>query len=332
MSTLSEQYIIESIYRNAKRVHYNKTTNVYNFECTSCLEGTSRGKRRRMYYIPKTDTFFCHNCGYSAKSINWLINITGKTYKEIICESGEYNSPIIEQLQKEEVKKPTTGTLPDDSINLFDDQQLKYHKDNKVIQDALRFIEMRRLNVAINRPKALFISLKDYVHKNRLCIPFYDSDNQIIFYQTRAIYKKDEIDRPKYLSKIGADKSIFGLKNIDASIDNLFITEGPLDATFISNGLAVGGIKITSKQEEQLDKYKLLNKIWILDNQLDNKDVKEKMHQLIEKNESIFIWPSEYKEFKDINEICINYKLNQISPGFFIKNTFRGINALLKIK
>lgn len=332
MSKLSEQYIIESIYRYAKRVHYNRFTNVYNFECTICLEGTSKGKKRRMYYIPKNETFFCHNCGYSSNAINWLIKASGKSFGELMREANEYNSPVIERIEKEEIKKPTVGTLPEDSINLFDEQQLKYHKNNKVVFDALRFIELRRLNVAINRPRALFISLKDYVHKNRLCIPFYDSDNQIIFYQTRAIYKKDEIDKPKYLSKMGADKSIFGLKNIDGAIDNLFITEGPIDSFFITNGIAMGGIHITSRHEEQLEKYKLLNKIWILDNQMDNNDVKKKMKQLIESGEKMFIWPEKYKEFKDINEMCVHYKLNHISPKFFIDNAFQGVQALLKIK
>jgi hypothetical protein len=41
-----------------------------------------------------------------------------------------------------------------------------------------------------------------------LVLPFYDSEGDIIFYQTRTILKKDNYNKPKYLSKVGSEKSL----------------------------------------------------------------------------------------------------------------------------
>ena len=94
----------------------------------------------------------------------------------------------------------------------------------------------------------------------------------------------------------------------------------------------MAGISLSDKQEEELKSYIFHKKIWILDNQLDNSNVKEKLNELIERGETIFIWPDKFKDFKDLNEICQKYKLNQISPKFFIENSYSGVEALLKIK
>lgn len=328
---LSKDYIIQCIYKYAHKPKRKKYTNVYTMSCTFCREGNSWGKKQRLYYMVDDNYFFCHNCQKSIQPLNWISDVSGLKISEILKEASEFEyNPI--QEEKPDVKKSQVGTLPDDSINLFDAQQLSYYKNNRVVQDALEFIKRRKIDIAINKPRAIFISLKDFVHKNRLCIPFYDKDNQIVFYQTRAIYKNDEINRPKYLSKIGAEKTIFGVRNIDVSLDTLFITEGPIDSMFIRNGLAIGGISLTETQEIQLSKYKLLNRIWILDNQLDNKEVKNKMNELIERGETVFIWPDKYSKFKDINDVCVENNLSEISPQFFINNSFEGMNALLKIR
>ena len=61
---------------------------------------------------------------------------------------------------------------------------------------------------------------------------------------------------------------IFNLNQIDNELDKLFIFEGPIDACFVKNGIAVAGIQegdatYTSKQQEQLQKYNLFDKIWV---------------------------------------------------------------------
>jgi len=325
---LPREYIIQKFYEFAGSPTFKKYTNTYNACCPACREGKSWGKKKRLYYMVDDDYMFCQNCQRNWNPINWVMEMSGMEFVEVMRDSEEYDSTEIVEAKKEPViSKPSSGTLPDDSINLFDEQQVSYYKGNKVVDDALNLIKKRRLDTAINHPRGLFVSLKDFVHKNRLIIPFYDAENQIQFYQTRSMYGED----PKYLSKPGADKTVFGIRNIDPELDYLFIFEGPIDSMFVKNGVAMGSISLSDAQEDELEKYRLLERIWVLDNQLNNEDVKKKVTQLIERGEKVFFWPKKYKDFKDLNEICVKCKLDKVKPEFFINNAFSGMEALIKL-
>lgn len=330
---LPEQYIVQKIYQTCKNVSYNKFNNVYNMSCPICNEGKSKGRKKRLYYFPKDKYFFCHNCQKSWNPVNWIIDACKMSFNEIAEEVKNFDSSVWVRKDKktEQVKNVIVSTLPEDSINLFDKTQVDYFLSEKVVKDAMDIVVQRRLNKAINKPDALYISLKDYVHKNRICIPFYDTNNKIVFYQSRSIYKEDESYKPKYLGKFNSEKTLFGINNIDEEFDYIFIFEGPIDSFFVKNGVAIGGIKITEKQQEQIDKFKFHKKIWVLDNDLDNPDVMARAKYLAETGESMFLWPDKFKKFKDVNEVCQKCNLDQISPDFFIKNTYSGMDLLRKL-
>ena len=167
-------------------------------------------------------------------------------------------------------------SLPYNSIDLSNSLQLDYYKSNPIIDKVQRYIKNRRLSEAINKPKSFYVSLKDKTHKNRLIIPFYDINDKIIFYQSRAIGANMDnfMEDIKYLSKKNSLKSVFNINKIDDNLKEIFIFEGPIDACFIKNGVAVGGItpsrekSLTEIQEEQLDFYADSHEfIWVLDSQ-----------------------------------------------------------------
>lgn len=324
-------YILQSIYQNCKRV-VRKNSNIYNFECAVCREGRSSGKKRRGYFFVKEGYFQCQNCQRSWSSVDWIMNTSHLTFRELIKEASEYDNTFNEIINKNETPavKPPTPSLPHDSINMSDPVQLKYHKDKPEVQMCLEYINARRLNTAINKPNTFYLSLTDYIHKNRLCIPFYDENGKIIYYQTRALYPKDE-EIAKYLSKKDADKSLYGINGIDPSLEHLFIFEGPIDSMFCKNGVAACGLCLTAKQEAQLNQYRFLTKIWVLDNQLDNPDVYDKYSELIDKEENVFFWPQEFANYKDLNAVCVAIGKNSIPHKFILNNTFKGMKAQLKL-
>lgn len=328
---LPVDYIIQKFYQFAGYPKHNRHSHHYNASCPICREGGLYGKRKRLYYFPSENYLYCHKCGKSWSPTQWIIDVSGLSYKEIIKEieqgNFEFTIPVEETKSKKE-----SGVLPHDSINLSDKQQLEYYKHNKIVQDCLQFITDRRINVAINKPKTFYISLTDYIHKNRLCIPFFDYDGKIIFYQTRALYPKDEEKYPKYLSKLNGDKAVFGVNNIDINYDYLFIFEGPIDSMFVKNGIAVGGINLTNIQEKQLKRFKFFKKIWVPDCQHIDQAGLENTKFLLEQGENVFIWPKKYKNFKDINDICKKHELNSISPSFFIKNSHNTLAGLILLK
>ena len=129
---------------------------------------------------------------------------------------------------------------------------------------------------------------------------------------------------------------IFNIDNIDINLDKIFIFEGPIDACFCKNGVAVAGIQESSKSslneklKHQLAKYNFFDKVWALDSQWQDRAAKLKTEKLIEQDEKVFIWPEKYgKKFKDFNDMALALDINEIPYKFILDNTYTGLKAKL---
>lgn len=238
MFKVPEDYVVVKFFSFVGKPAKNRHNNTYQGSCPMCREGNSWLRKRRFYYIPEKNLVFCHNCGYSKSALKWIMDITGLSYNQIKDELSDVSIDLLEE--KEEPKK-FTHTLPKDCINLFDQNQISFYKNNIIVNKALSFLKDRMLINAINRP-VFYISLNDKVHKNRLIIPFIDDNGKILYYQSRTILDTD-INRPRYISKINSEKTIFNFDKIDLNYDKVFIFEGPLNSCFVKNGIAIGGIQ-----------------------------------------------------------------------------------------
>lgn len=332
---LTEDYIVSKFYQFAGYPRYNRLSKSYNGGCPTCREGASWGKKRRLYYVTRKNLIFCHNCGLSVRPAKWIEKVSGLTYGEVLKENSEFHNTIeIEDTPKNN-KIIESPELPLDSINLFDPAQSNFYKNDTTVVRALEVIKERRLDTAINKPKTLWVSLNDTLHKNRLVIPFYDVHGKIVHYQTRTIKEGKNNKLPKYLSKLNSEKSLFGIDKVDENLPYIFVTEGPIDAFFLKNGVAVAGINesrgnfFTDKQKEQLKAFPLHEIIWVLDNQYVDAASKKKTAVLAKAGYKTFLWPEKFKKFKDLNEMAIKLKVDKVSTKFILENTVSGIKANL---
>tara|TARA_R110000764_G_scaffold144681_1_gene232457 strand:- start:2642 stop:3577 length:936 start_codon:yes stop_codon:yes gene_type:complete len=295
-------------------------------------------KKKRCYYLPDTGIIYCHNCGSSLKAINWIKEVSGASTGQIITEIRDYDVTV--DISKTEEVLPTieVETLPKDSINLSDDLQCDYYSDNNIFTAANHLVKSRRLNTAVNRPDNLYLSLTDVVHKNRLVIPFVNEKQEVEFYQTRTILNKDNKLKPKYLGKVGSEKTLFNINKVSSDHDKVYIFEGPLNAFFTKNSVAVAGItekgrSFTPRQEEQLNTtLKWYDKVWILDSQWVDRASLIKSEVLLKQGETVFIWPETIgKRYKDFNDIAIAAKKDEISWEWIEKNTYQGLAGIVKM-
>lgn len=335
MISLPQEYIVAKFYEYGRSPVYNRFNNVYQCSCPICMESI---KKKRCYYIPKNDNVYCHNCGWSGKPIRWIREVSGCSNQDIINEVKDYDVTI--DIGKDEEVKPTiqVTTLPEDSINLSDELQLNFYSSNNVITACRHIIKSRRLDTAVNRPDNLYVSLTDKVHKNRIVIPFVNERDEIEFYQTRTVLDKDKKDRPKYLGKVGSEKTLFNIDKVSSDHDKVYIFEGPIDAFFVRNSIAVAGItergrSFTQRQQEQLDgTLKWYDKVWILDSQWGDRASMIKSEALLNQGETVFIWPETLgKRFKDFNDLAIAANKDEISWEFIQKNTFEGLEGIVKM-
>ena len=318
MKQLPSNYVLEKFYTYAGDPTYNKYNKIYTGSCPICREGKSWLKKKRLYFYPDSNSFYCFNCTQSWNSYAWIQENSGTTKEEIYAEafSGNFSRDLTQEISKNKLVQREMSILPYDSINLNDIQQKCFYGTNQYFQRALEYIEKRKLNIAVNKNPAYYISLKDKFHKNRLCIPYYDFDKKIVFYQTRAL----DDTQPRSLGKSGADKTVFGIERVEPSIDSIFLFEGALDAIMVHNGGAVAGRTRTETQEKQLAQFYFHNKIWVLDNPKMDETAKNNIVKLLERKEKVFKWPD--KPYKDFNDWAIAENLNEISYNFILGNLY----------
>jgi len=349
MINVPEQYSISKFYELAYRVKHHKYNDTYQAECPICREGKSSGIKRRCYYIPKKDLVFCHNCGWSSKPLKWIARITGDPIDVIINDikksDYDYGIPTDVTTLNEKKIQSNIPDVPTDVIDLFDFERSQLRDDGEslltkeeglIIEKCLNFIKTRRLNTSCNRPNRLYISFQDITHKNRLIIPFHDVGGKIVFYQSRKILESDS--KPRYISKVDSEKTVFGIEKVNTDSDYVFVFEGPLNSFFMKNGIAVGGIQdsyqtFTKTQQEQIDKHlRFYKQIFVLDSQWKDKTSLSKSQKLIDSGETVFIWPENLgRYFKDFNDIAIKGNLDCISQDFVIKNSFSGLVGKIKL-
>lgn len=327
---ISDDYFIGKLYETASRIKHNSRRDEYNCECPFCNESSQRGRARRFYYYGESKTYHCFNCGAHGNQFKYLQDVCNISWKDIKKNESATNINFSNLVKREEPKdNPLNYDLPDDAINLCDVTQLRYHKRKTIVKIAITYLQNRRLYSAKYRPKTFWLSLNDFVQKDRLIIPFYDENGKIPFYQSRKLL--EEGNPAKYISKYGADKTLFNLNKIDNSFDKIFLLEGPIDACFLKNAVGITGIAMTEQQKEQLQPYFLHDKIWVLDNQWCDEASRKKTRELVELGERVFIWPEELKKYKDINDYCIEHELDEFDHKKILDNIYQGFSARIAL-
>jgi hypothetical protein len=313
-----------------------KVSTGYRASCPICMEGKSWGEKKRLYYFPEKHLFFCHNgCG-AMSDYNWVKSVTGKTFhtiKEDIKLNYDMSDFMYDRVPIEsELPRTEPPTLPKDSINLMDSAQLTFYKDNYWVRTAAMFLKNRGILNAEFKPKSFYLSLTDFVHKNRLVIPFYDFGGNINFYQSRALSSK-QLEIAKFLSKVDAPKSVFNLDRIDYDLNYIFIMEGAIDAMFLKNGVAISGVEFTDHQSELIQTHcPFLKKVWVFDNPKVDATGREKMIKMaMGSNDLFFTWGGEFEKYKDLNEYCVQEKVWTVNPDSILKYSLNGSKSILKI-
>ena len=118
----------------------------------------------------------------------------------------------------------------------------------------------------------------------------------------------------------------------------MYIFEGPIDAFFVRNSVAVAGItergkSFTKRQEEQMNTtLKWYDKVWILDSQWGDRASMIKSEALLKQGETVFIWPETLgKKYKDFNDLARAANKDEISWDWIQKNTFEGLEGIVKM-
>ena len=252
-----------------------KNDGLYNFRCPYCGDSQKSQTKARGFIFRKENSMIykCHNCGVGASFKNFLKHVDSKIHNEY----------ILERYKKKEVE-PDISQFKQTRILLGDSPLKSLIKISTLehTHPVKKFVDDRQIPSRTHHQ--LFFAPKFYEWVNslvpnkfpnldgdhpRLVIPFFDEDNKMFAFQGRAFGKEN----PKYITIILDSKKdkVYGLNNVDWN-KKVYVVEGPIDSLFLPNCIAVAGADLNMS---------LKNAVYIFDNEPRNKQIVDKMQQLI---------------------------------------------------
>lgn len=307
-----------------------KKQDLYNFRCPLCGDSQKNKTKCRGYvYRKKNDYFYmCHNCGASTSFYNFLEKVDPELVKEYALErykdgqtgTHNYKKPTFDEFKT----KPTFKT----KINLQSIEELpdehfaKVYCQNRKIPESC----LSRLYFAPDFKKfveGLKVD-KQKLHDDdqRLVIPFYDKNGNLVALQGRALGES----KLRYITvKIDSnERKFFGLDNLNEE-DRIYVVEGPIDSLFLKNAVATADSNLQSITDV-FDKTKVT---LVFDNEPRNKEIVKLMEKAIENHFSIVIWPPMIEK-KDINEMVLDGFTEEEIQDIIHKNTFVNLRAKME--
>ena len=297
-----------------------KSNNLYNFRCPYCGDSQKKqSKARGFVYSMKNEYFFkCHNCSKGTTLGKLIEHIDPQLYREYVIakyKGGKVKEP-------EFTFKPVV--FPDRNLSgltRFD----KLEKDHP----AHQFTKTRQLTEFLDRiyfcpkfyawvnsliPNKFQQGLVNSVDHPRVVLPFFDVNNNMFAFQGRAFGKED----PRYITiKLDENKRrIYGLDRLDVN-KKVYVVEGPIDSLFLPNAIAAAGADLN---------INLPNAVYILDNEPRNKQIVDKIQQLILNNKKVCIFPKSLKH-KDINDMVMAGMSVAEIQNIIDSNTFSKLSA-----
>ena len=315
MNLVDSKYIglVSSRLQKFKRVK----PDLYNFRCPICGDSQKNKSKTRGYlYAVKADmNFRCHNCGASMTLSNFIKKIDPALHKQYIFERFKDG-------------KTGRGTVVEEPKFNFEAPQFKPKLDiPKASKNpiAKRYLEKRKLN-----PDKFYYTDKfkawSNTHKKTFDDLTYDEPRIIIplFYQNTLVGFQGRSLGPskvKYITVMINDDApkIYGLDTIRKS-SPVFVTEGPIDSTFLRNSIAMCGA------DGDVGKWGVSTPVWVYDNEPRSKEITARIASTIAKGDSVVIWPNQIKE-KDINDMVLaGHDVQTIVES----NIYKGLEATLK--
>ena len=316
MDLIDSKYIglVSSRFQKFKRVK----ADLYNFRCPLCGDSQKNKSKTRGYlYAVKTNTNFkCHNCGASMSFNNFLKKIDPTLHRQYTLEKfkeGYTGKNFVVEEPKFEFSKPTFSKkldLPKASSNQLAKEYLEKRKLNPE-----KFYFADKFQEWVNSQKPTFNKIvRD---ESRIIIPMYDTQNNLIGFQGRALGSSPN----KYITVMLSDDApkIYGLDQIDFT-KPIYIVEGPFDSTFIQNSVAMCGSDVDIRP------FGWSDYIWVFDNEPRNREIVNRISKTIDRGNQVVIWPTNIVQ-KDINDMVLA-GLNVMDV--LKSNTHSGLEAKVK--
>ena len=323
MSFIDQQYI--NLVSPRLSLFKKKKADLFNFRCPYCGDSQKRKNKARGYIFKiKNDYVYkCHNCGVGRTFANFLKDQDTLLHDQYVMEKfkdGKTGKGTTVPNPKFNFKTPVfkkNGINLDKVSELNTSHPARIYLQDRQIKNLDLFYYCPKFKAWTNEQKKTFDSLRG--DDSRIIIPFRDRDGTMFGYQGRSLAKTATL---RYITVMLDDDKpkIFGLDRIDDT-KPIYITEGPFDATFIRNSVAMAGSDVDIRT------FGWSNYIWVYDNEPRNKQIVDRIAKSIDGGGKVVIWPKNIQQ-KDINDMFLGgHDVQSVVES----NSYSGLEATLKL-
>ena len=299
---------------------------LWTFRCPYCGDSKKHKNKTRGYvFQAKGDHVYkCHNCGISRSFANFLKEQNEDLYNEYLLErykEGIGGRNVAQPDLTQFVSKPVFKPKPIDLDKVSDlnslHQARAYLLGRGIPEDKLHlFYYCPNFKKWTNKQKEVFADTKN--DDDRIIIPLIDQDEKLFGFQGRSL---DFNAKMRYITvMLDEDKpKVFGLDRMNRE-EPVYVTEGPIDSTFLGNAIAMCGADVDLRS---LD-YKF---VFVYDNEPRNKQIVERIESTIVQGYPVVIFPKGIQE-KDLNDMHVaGHDVQRLVEC----NTYQGLEAKLKL-
>ena len=275
-----------------------------------------------MFKIKNNFTYKCHNCGVGRSLANFLKDQDQHLYEQYIMEKFKEGStgkgtatpsPKFNFTEPKFVKRDT-NLEKISSLNIS--HPARVYLENRGIKDLDYFYYCPKFKEWTNKQKKTFDTLRQ--DSPRIIIPFKDKQGNLFGYQGRSLAPKAKL---RYITIMLDEEQpkIFGQDRIKTD-EPIYIVEGPFDATFLKNSVAMAG------SDADIRSLGWSDHIWVFDNEPRNREIVARISKVIDRGDKVVIWPKNIQQ-KDINDMHLaGHDVQTLVQS----NVYQGLTATLK--
>ena len=275
-----------------------------------------------MFKIKNNFTYKCHNCGVGRSLANFLKDQDQHLYEQYIMEKfkeGSTGKGTATPSPKFDFKEPKfvkrdTGLEKISSLNIS--HPARVYLENRGIKDLDYFYYCPKFKEWTNKQKKTFDTLRQ--DSPRIIIPFKDKQGNLFGYQGRSLAPKAKL---RYITIMLDEEQpkIFGQDRIKTD-EPIYIVEGPFDASFLKNSVAMAG------SDADIRSLGWSDHIWVFDNEPRNREIVARISKVIDRGDKVVIWPKNIQQ-KDINDMHLaGHDVQTLVQS----NVYQGLTATLK--
>jgi len=304
---------------------FSKKSRTYNFRCPYCGDSKKNKNKTRgyLFQIKNDYVFKCHNCGVGRTFTNFLKDQSSHLhdryvmdrYKEGLTGKGTQTAEPQFNFKAPVFKSSNVSDLTKVS-ELNKEHPAREYLEQRKIEDLDYFYYCPKFKDWTNKQKKVFDTLRQ--DSARIIIPLRDKDGTMFGFQGRSLAPKSKL---RYIT-VMLDESkpkVFGLDRIDETED-VYVTEGPFDSTFLRNSIAMCGSDV------DLSSYNY-QFVFVFDNEPRSREICTKIAKTAEQGHKVVIFPKTVTQ-KDLNDMVLaGHDVQKMVE----LNTYQGLTAKLKL-